>query len=480
MTGLQTLRFDTAYAELGDAFGARVPPTPLRAPRLLHVNRPLLAELGLDLDDATLLAACNGDQPLPGAAWFAQVYAGHQFGVFVPRLGDGRAVLLGTVRDPQGRPWDLHLKGGGPTPWSRGGDGRAVLRSSVREYLAGEALHGLGIPTTRAVCLIASDHPVRRETRETGALVLRVAPSFVRFGTFEYFARRGEPERVRELADHVLAQHLPALAPGDYAGLLTAAVERTARLVADWQAFGFAHGVLNTDNMSILGLTLDYGPYGWVEALDPGYICNHSDHHGRYAFGRQPDIGMWNLLRLAEALRGLVPDEQAEAALSRYGPTFVARYRERMRARLDLPSWEEGDDDLLHDLLDLLVQHGADLTHTFRALSSWEPCGPVGELRAQLPAPGPLDAWLARYARRLDGRAATLEHRQRMRAANPKFVLRNYLAQQAIEAAERGDAGVLTELLTVLRDPYAEQPEREHLAGPTPEWGKRLVISCSS
>jgi uncharacterized protein YdiU (UPF0061 family) len=481
VTQTAPLRFENHYPQLGEAFGSVVPPTPLRAPRLLHVNRPLLAELGLDLDDASLLAICNGERALAGAAWFAQVYAGHQFGVFVPRLGDGRAVLLGTIRDPQGRAWDLHLKGGGPTPYSRGGDGRAVLRSSVREYLASEALHGLGIPTTRALCLVASDHPVRREQPETGALVLRVAPSFVRFGTFEYFARRGETEHVRLLADHVLAQHLPELEPGAYVDLLGEAVARTARLVADWQAFGFAHGVLNTDNMSILGLTLDYGPYGWVESLDPAYVCNHSDPHGRYAFGRQPDVGMWNLLRLAEALRSLVPPDAAQEALGRYGPAFVTHYRERLRARLDLPEWRGDDDDaLVHDLLDLLVQHGADLTRTFRALARWEPCGPTDALREEIPAAGPLDAWLARYARRLAGRAASPDHRRRALASNPKFVLRNYLAQQAIDAAARDDSGAMDDLLTVLRDPWAEHDPLDRLAGPTPEWGRQLVISCSS
>ncbi|MBP6384121.1 MAG: YdiU family protein, partial [Aeromonas sp.] len=278
-----------------------VAPQPLREPRLLHLNQGLLRELGLDgIGEADWLACCGLGQPLPGMQPVAQVYAGHQFGGYSPRLGDGRALLLGEQLAPDGQRWDLHLKGAGKTPFSRFGDGRAVLRSSIREYLASEALHALGIPTTRALVLVGSDEPVYREQVESGATVLRTAPSHLRFGHFEYFAWSGQGEKIPALINYLLRHHFPELESG--AELFAEVVRRTARLIAKWQAAGFCHGVMNTDNMSLLGLTLDYGPYGFIDAYVPDFVCNHSDPGGRYALDQQPAVGYWNLQKLAQAL----------------------------------------------------------------------------------------------------------------------------------------------------------------------------------
>ncbi|ENY71786.1 hypothetical protein G114_11255 [Aeromonas diversa CDC 2478-85] len=457
-----------------------VDPTPLAGARLLHLNRPLLGELGLaDVSDADWLACCGQGRALPGMAPVAQVYAGHQFGSYVPRLGDGRALLLGQQEAPDGQLWDLHLKGAGKTPFSRFGDGRAVLRSSIREYLASEALHALGIPTTRALVLVGSDEEVLRETIEPGATVLRTAPNHLRFGHIEYFAWSGQGERIPDLLDYLRAHHFDGM---DDISLFAEVVRRTARLIARWQAAGFTHGVLNTDNMSLLGLTIDYGPYGFIDRYVPDFVCNHTDRIGRYALDQQPAVGYWNLQKLAQALAGHLPGEALQQGLAGYEQTLMLEYSTLMRERLGLQSWEEEDPALFRRLFQLLARDGVDyhlfLRHLARLTRSGELPPP---LLALLPEDDAWPSWLADYRARL-GREGSMDadRARRMEAVNPKYVLRNALAQRVIDAAEAGDMIPFTRLFETLRRPFDEQPEADDLATPSPDWYQCTTLSCSS
>ncbi|MCF5860877.1 protein adenylyltransferase SelO [Aeromonas veronii] len=458
-----------------------VVPQPLQQPRLLHLNRALLDELGLGgVSEADWIACCGEGKVLPGMQPVAQVYAGHQFGGYSPRLGDGRALLLGEQQAPDGQRWDLHLKGAGKTPFSRFGDGRAVLRSSIREYLASEALHALGIPTTRALVLVGSQEPVYREQVETGATVLRTAPSHLRFGHIEYFAWSGQGEKIPHLIDYLLRHHFPELESG--AELFAEVVRRTARLIAKWQAAGFCHGVMNTDNMSLLGLTLDYGPYGFIDAYVPDFVCNHSDPAGRYALDQQPAVGYWNLQKLAQALAGHVDGDALAAALAQYEQQLMLHYSELMRAKLGLAVWEEDDPALFRELFRLLAAHKVDYHLFLRRLGevtqegSWP-----ASLLALLSEPGVWQEWLERYRARLmrEGSEDAVRKAQ-MDAINPKYVLRNALAQQVIEAADAGDMQPFGRLFAALQRPYDEQPEYEDLATPTPAWYCGGELSCSS
>jgi uncharacterized protein YdiU (UPF0061 family) len=486
---LEALPFDNTYARLPEAFYARVRPTPLTNPFLVSFNPDAAVLLGLDPDEAKrpeFVEYFGGARLLPGSEPVAMLYAGHQFGHYVPQLGDGRAILLGEVRTATGEKWDLHLKGAGLTPFSRDDDGRAVLRSAIREYLCSEAMAGLGVPTTRALCIVGSDEPVLRETVEAGAMLLRMAPSHVRFGSFEVFYYRRQVERVRQLADYVIERHYPHLAddPDRHARLLYEVATGTARLIAQWQAVGFAHGVMNSDNMSIVGLTLDYGPFGFLDEYNPSFICNHSDGRGRYAFHHQPDIGYFNLRCLAQALEPLVPDEPARAALDAYEATFAECYWSHMRRKVGFSESRSGDEALIRDLLTLLLADHVDYPNFFRAL---------GELRLKAEREEvPLrdffldragwEAWAARYRERLEAEGSTDDERKvRMNRVNPKYVLRNYLAQIAIErATKERDFSEIERLRELLRDPYAEQPEMARYAAPPPDWGRRIVVSCSS
>ncbi|WP_420939380.1 protein adenylyltransferase SelO [Aeromonas veronii] len=458
-----------------------VVPQPLQQPRLLHLNRALLDELGLGgVSEADWIACCGEGKVLPGMQPVAQVYAGHQFGGYSPRLGDGRALLLGEQQAPDGQRWDLHLKGAGKTPFSRFGDGRAVLRSSIREYLASEALHALGIPTTRALVLVGSQEPVYREQVETGATVLRTAPSHLRFGHIEYFAWSGQGERIPPLIDYLLRHHFPELESG--AELFAEAVRRTARLIAKWQAAGFCHGVMNTDNMSLLGLTLDYGPYGFIDAYVPDFVCNHSDPAGRYALDQQPAVGYWNLQKLAQALAGHVDGDALAAALAQYEQQLMLHYSELMRAKLGLAVWEEDDPALFRELFRLLAAHKVDYHLFLRRLGevTQEGAWPAS-LLALLSEPGVWQEWLERYRARLmrEGSEDAVRKAQ-MDAINPKYVLRNALAQQVIDAADAGDMQPFERLFAALQHPYDEQPEYEDLATPTPAWYCGGELSCSS
>jgi uncharacterized protein YdiU (UPF0061 family) len=487
---IEELPFENRYATLPDRFHTRLRPTPLPDPYLVAFNPDAAALIGLDPTEAErpeFAAYFAGNLVPPGAEPLAAVYAGHQFGVWVPQLGDGRAILLGEVRGPQrsGR-WDVQLKGSGRTPYSRMGDGRAVLRSAIREYLGSEAMHGLGIPTTRALAIVGSDAPVIREQVETAAVLTRMAPTHVRFGTFEFFCWSRQPEAVRTLADHVLADHYAELAgePDAYVRLFTTVVERTARLIADWMAVGFCHGVMNTDNLSIIGLTIDYGPFGFLDGFDWGHVCNHSDDAGRYAYRMQPGIAHWNLGRLAQALSPLVPAEAAQAALARFEPTFLAAYGERMTAKLGLEAKHDEDDELVRELLALMHESRTDYTIFFRRLARFDDGDrlPAPPLRDFFVDRERFDAWAQRYRERLAWESSDAQRRrQRMNRVNPKYVLRNHLAEVAIrKARDERDYGEIERLRRLLARPFDEQPEMEAYAALPPDWAGSIAVSCSS
>ena len=480
MRSLVNLDFDNTFARLHPSFYEVVEPTPLSAPHLVAFNRDAAGLIDLDPGadrDPEAARYLSGGLRLPGAEPVAALYAGHQFGVWVPQLGDGRAILLGEARNSRGERWDLQLKGSGQTRFSRMGDGRAVLRSTIREYLACEAMFGLGIPTTRALAIVGSPDPVYRETVETAATVIRMAPTHVRFGSFQVLASRGLTERIAELADYVITNHHPELAglPDRYQRWLGIVVERTAELMAAWMAVGFAHGVMNTDNMSVLGLTLDYGPYGFLEETDPGFICNHTDHEGRYAFDQQPAVGLWNVARFAESLLDLMPIEDANAALTRYAPVFEASSGRRMRDKLGLTTEHPGDPALIGEMLSLMAANRVDYTRWFRALT--EPAS----LRTTVHDLERFDAWVARYTDRLrNENQDPIARRARMNRANPAYVLRNHLAQRAIEKAERGDFSEIERLHAVLRHPFEEVPKYAGYAESAPPAERGIVVSCSS
>jgi uncharacterized protein YdiU (UPF0061 family) len=482
------LQWINHYAALGEAFHTRLPAQGLPEPRWVATSDAAAQELGWPQDwwarpDA--LPVFSGNALWPGMDPLATVYSGHQFGVWAGQLGDGRALLLGEVQSPNGG-IEVQLKGSGRTPYSRMGDGRAVLRSSIREFLCSQAMLALGIPTTRALCLVASPQPVIRETVETAAIVTRLAPSFVRFGHFEHFCHHGQPQALRRLADFVIDHHLPECRrqAHPYAALLESAVRRTAELVAQWQAVGFCHGVMNTDNMSILGLTIDYGPFGFLDAFDPTHICNHSDTHGRYAYHRQPQIALWNLHALAQALMPLIEDtDLALAALETYRSAYPDALMCLMRAKLGLRTREDGDAELVDAWLTLLARDRVDHTLAWRRLGQFpvdaaRGAGPVRDLFIDRAA---FDAWAARYRQRLlresshDG-----ERRAAMDRVNPKYILRNHLAEIAIRQAQAGDDGEVRRLLRVLERPYDEQPEHEAYAALPPDWAHSIEVSCSS
>ena len=495
---LSNLSVSNAFAQLSPAFYTRLKMQGLTDPALLHVNPDVLALLGLTQEDArseAFLAIMSGNADLPGGVTLSAVYSGHQFGVWAGQLGDGRAHLLGAIQgvNEQGDParWEVQLKGSGRTPYSRMGDGRAVLRSSLREYLASAAMTGLGIPTTRALSLVGSADPVYRETVETAAIVSRVAPSFLRFGSFEHWYAAQDKERLRELLDYVVAHFYAGEVPCEddqhslddmVAGFVDVVTARTARLMADWQCVGFNHGVMNTDNMSVLGLTLDYGPYGFMDAFRINHVCNHTDSQGRYAWNAQPSVALWNLYRFANCFVALgVAPELLKARLERYEGLFIDAYRARMAAKLGLHAWQEGDDELIDAWWRLLHDQSADFTQSFRRLALIDE--DEAPLRALFPDSEPLETWLARYRQRLGAEAAAggdLDRVARMNRVNPVYVLRNYLAEEAIQAAAKGDMSITDDLMRVLRDPFQEQPGMDRYAAMPPDWGRELEVSCSS
>ena len=463
-------------------------PTPLPAPYMVAVSPPAAALIGLDaaaLAEQQAIDILAGNAVPDSSQPLSAVYSGHQFGVWAGQLGDGRAILLGDVATANG-PMELQLKGAGLTPYSRMGDGRAVLRSSIREFLCSEAMAALGIPTSRALSVTGSDQGVMRETVETSAVVLRMAPTFIRFGSFEHWASRQKTDELKVLADYVIDRFYPQLRAEEnaYAAFLAEVTRRTAELMAQWQAVGFMHGVMNTDNMSILGETLDYGPFGFMEAFDSSHICNHSDQQGRYAYGMQPQIGHWNCYALGQALLPLINEvPAAQAALDVYQPAFAARMDVLLRAKLGLRTEQEGDRELMDAMFTLLQENHADFTQFFRTLSNLKTDSdePDHDLRDEFIQREAFDAWANRYRARLRAEHSDDAARKvAMDKVNPKYVLRNYLAQIAIEKAQNKDFTEVERLLSVLLRPFDEQPENEKYAALPPDWASHLEVSCSS
>lgn len=479
-----TLTFTTRWRDELPGFYTSLSPTPLRNARLLWHNAALAQELGVP---EALFApeqgagVWGGETLLPGMSPLAQVYSGHQFGVWAGQLGDGRGILLGEQLLADGKTVDWHLKGAGQTPYSRMGDGRAVLRSTIRESLASEAMHYLGIPTTRALAIATSDTPVARETTEQGAMMMRIAESHLRFGHFEHFYYRREPEKVRQLADFAIRHYWPHLADESdkYVLWLRDVVARTATLIAQWQAVGFAHGVMNTDNMSILGLTIDYGPYGFLDDYQPGFICNHSDYQGRYRFDNQPAVGLWNLQRLAQTLSPFIDVDTLNSMLDEYQQVLLTQYGKLLRSKLGLFTEQRGDNELLNALFALMAREGSDYTRTFRMLSATEQHSASSPLRDEFIDRGAFDTWFSDYRARLQSEQIDdAERQRRMKAVNPTLVLRNWLAQRAISDAEKGDTQELERLHQALRDPFSDRSD-DYVSRP-PDWGKHLEVSCSS
>ncbi len=491
---LEQLQFDNVYLDLPAEFYDYRSPVALKNPRLLSVSESAAELLELRPDQwrrSDWVALLGGERLLAGMAPAAMCYAGHQFGHYVPRLGDGRALLLGQVKTSRGARWDLHLKGSGPTLYSRGGDGRAVLRSSIREYLCSEAMHGLGIATTRALCLIGSDEPVYRERCESAAMVVRVAQSHIRFGSFEYCYYNGQHDSLRRLADYVIDHHYPELAAAEnrFEALLLRVAERTAALIAQWQGVGFAHGVMNSDNMSILGLTLDYGPFGFLDTYEAGHQCNQSDHQGRYAFHKQPEIGLFNISCLAQAMVPLLSNDKKEAvaratsSFDTYRTAYQRQHEAVIRAKLGLLDARAGDVALWDSLL-ALMEKRVDFTRFFRALSRFDRHDSGGNraLQEMFGDGEGFDSWAKAYARRLAQEQSDDEARcRRMNRVNPKYVLRNHLAEAAIRQAEdEADSSEVNRLLALLRRPYDEQPALAHYADSPPPSARSVTVSCSS
>ena len=485
--------FDNSFAREMEGFytswqGAQVP-----EPTLLRLNEGLARELGLDpaqLDSADGAAALAGSQAPAGADPLAMVYAGHQFGGFSPQLGDGRALLLGEIVDAHGKRQDLHLKGSGRTPYSRGGDGKAVLGPVLREYLFGEAMHALGIPTTRALAAVTTGEQVVRDGKEAGAVLARVAASHLRVGTFQYFAAQGEADKVRQLADYAIARHYPDLAGQDdcYLGLFRKVRDAQAALVAQWLLVGFVHGVMNTDNMTISGETIDYGPCAFIDRYDPKAVFSSIDRHGRYAYGNQPMIAQWNLARLAETLIPLVDPDDHEAAvevlgaeLDTYQESYRANWLAGMRAKLGLATAQASDIDLIQGLLAVMGGGaGVDYTQFFRALAQ-QVRGETEPVRALFDEPGAFDAWSPAYQARLAQEhgdpASTAEAMDRV---NPLYIPRNHLVEEALDAARAGDMAPFDRLLEVLSDPFSEQPDAERYTLGAPASFGEHVTYCGT
>jgi uncharacterized protein YdiU (UPF0061 family) len=483
----ELFRFDNTYARELTGCYAPVTPATVPAPELLRLNDALAAELGLDvaaLDPALAAAVFAGNVVPAGAAPIAQAYAGHQFGGFVPQLGDGRAVLLGEVIDRHGRRRDIALKGSGRTPFSRGGDGKAAVGPVLREYLIGEAMHALGIPTTRTLAAVRSGEMVVRDQPLPGALLTRVAASHVRVGTFQFFAARGAHDTVRVLADYVIERHDPDLAadPDRYLGLLRRVALRQAALVAQWMLVGFIHGVMNTDNTTVSGETIDYGPCAFLEAYDPRTVFSSIDTHGRYAYGNQPLIARWNLARFAETLVPLVDATSTADAVARatevidaFPGEYTSRWLAGARAKLGLAAADDGDQALAADWLALLETHAVDFTLAWRRLGD-AAAGDERPLAALFADPAAPAAWLERWQRRAERESCSGgDRRAAMHRVNPMYIPRNHRVEEALAvASEHGDLAPFDQLLEVVTHPFDERPDWERYAEPAP----REVTAC--
>jgi uncharacterized protein YdiU (UPF0061 family) len=476
-SSLESLSWENRFAALGDEYSAEQAASPVAMPELKHLNADVAALIDLDaphVEPGLFAQQLCGNQAVGGFQPRAALYAGHQFGQFVPQLGDGRAMLLGQVRNSTQQLWDLQVKGAGPTPFSRFADGRAVLRSSIREYLGSEAMYHLGVPTTRALALVTTGDLVQREIAEPGAVLARVAPSHLRFGSFEVFFYRNEHEKIRPLANYVLAEFEPDLLSQDqpYVAWLERVVDRSAEMVAHWQSVGFAHGVMNTDNMSVHGITLDYGPFGFMDAYEPSWICNHSDHSGLYAFDQQPKVIGWNVSRFAQAILPLLGDEPqqgvdaANPILESYPDRFNKHWLRLMRAKFGFEGEQADDSELIAEFLAIMEANKLDYTRSFRALAEDQSM------------PSPFNEWMLQYQARI---TVSKQGKPLDRLAhNPKYILRNHLAQKAIEQAEQGDFSEMERLIEILRRPYDDQPEHEAYAAEAPVRSTQAPISCSS
>lgn len=486
----RAIPFDNSYARLPDAFFSPVDPTPVEAPRLIKLNRALAEELGLDADALERHGAgyFSGNVLLPGSLPLAMAYAGHQFGQFVPLLGDGRAILIGEVIDRNGRRRDIQLKGSGQTPYSRRGDGRAALGPVLREYIVSEAMHALGIPTTRALAAVSTGQPVYRDRVLPGAVFTRVAASHIRVGTFQFFAARGDTENVRVLADHVIERHYSELKgiENPYPALLDAVADGQASLIARWLGVGFIHGVMNTDNMTISGETIDFGPCAFMDRYDPRTVFSSIDRNGRYAFGNQPMIGQWNIARLAEAMLAILDEDQDKAvemaneAVGRFMESFQDHWKAVIRAKIGLGADEqESDQALIRDLLVTLYEQKADYTLTFRRLADAAEGDTADEaLGALLEAPDALSPWLAVWRERLSrDKTKPQDRAAAMRRVNPAFIPRNHKVEEALAAAtDQGDFSLFEALNDVLANPYEDQPRFAAYAEP-PKPGEEVTAT---
>jgi len=482
------INFQNIFSELPSDFFTFLSPTPLNDPYLVAVSSDSAELVGLnqtDFENPELIEIFTGNTIHATSKPLAAVYSGHQFGQWAGQLGDGRAISIGEIKTKKGS-WEIQLKGSGSTPYSRRGDGRAVLRSSVREFLCSEAMAALGIPTTRALCITGSKDRVYRETIESAAVVTRLSPSFIRFGSFEHWYYKEDEQNLKIVADFVI-EHFYAdckLKENPYKALLEEVVKRTAELIAQWQCVGFMHGVLNTDNMSIIGVTLDYGPFGFMEAFNQGHICNHSDDSGRYSYANQPHVGQWNCRALAQALLPLIGEiEEAQEIISLYMPAYRAKYDDLMHQKLGLELKYPEDQKLFDSLFSIMQQNRVDFTLFFRRLSDYkiedfESNQPIRDLFIEREA---FDDWSVQYRRRLKLEESNdAVRKSSMNKVNPKYILRNYLAQIAIEKAENNDFTEVDKLLKILQNPFDEQLEFDKYAQIPPDWGMNLEISCSS
>lgn len=468
--------FTQTYLELPTDFYTQLVPEALDQSYLIALNRDLIEQQQIDLPDQTILDIASG-QLAEGMTPLAQKYTGHQFGYYNPDLGDGRGILLGQWQTLQNERFDWHLKGAGRTPYSRRGDGRAVLRSVIREYLASEALHALGVPTTRALAIASGDEQVWREALEPRANLIRVTPTHIRFGHFEWAASQS-PQHSQVLADYVIKHHYPECAsePKPYESLLKLILQRTARMIAHWQAVGFNHGVMNTDNMSILGETFDFGPYAFFDDCQIGYICNHTDTGGRYAYNEQPNVGLWNSQVLAQAFEPLIESvETRQDCLNDYVEAYNQHYVDLMRTKLGLANPQDKDKLLIADLLICLDKHKVDYHVFMRSLADLENPHPIW------PQTDDYQAWLLAYKQRLEQETQTeTQRKQLIRNTNPALVLRNYIAQHIIEQAEKGDRDIVDQWRQWLASPFTENPEWQQWTQPPHSHLKGQKLSCSS
>ena len=466
-----------SYSLLRHDFYSKQTQEPLNNPFLIHINKTLLDELGLSKESyEDLMLIFNGTIQIPNIQAVSMNYAGHQFGQYVQQLGDGRGILLGEI-EAKNKYLDIHVKGSGKTPYSRFGDGRAVLRSSLREYLCGEAMHGLGIPSSRSLMIFGSNDVVYREKSETAAMIVRTAKTHVRFGSFEKFFYDGLFDRHKELCDYVISQYLPDKEKSNkkYSYLLESIVIKTASLIANWQSVGFCHGVMNTDNMSILGETLDYGPFGFMDNFNPSHICNLSDTSGRYSYQNQPYVGMWNCTALANTFKHLINKEEITKIMSVYEKTYAKQLFALYKNKLGLKENRNTDEALVQELLNVMEVQNLDFTRTFRSLSN------ILKTNNSIKVDDSLKSWSQKFKERHDIEIADIDSRiTQMNEMNPKFILRNYMLQNAIDQAEEGSYKEIDILMKLITKPFEENLEYERYSEESPEWAKSLGLSCSS